>query len=77
MLTGTALVSSLAGFAAHLRRQGVMVSPAEAADAAEAVRSLAPTSLAQLRDVLRPCMAKSADDVRTFDAAFDEYFLRN
>jgi uncharacterized protein with von Willebrand factor type A (vWA) domain len=54
-----------------------MVSPAEAADAADAVKSLAPMSLAQLRDVLRPCMAKSADDVRTFDAAFDEYFLRD
>lgn len=77
MLSATALASSLAGFAAHLRRRGVMVSPAEAADAAEAVRSLAPMSLAQLRDVLRPCLAKTADDVRAFDAAFEEYFLRD
>ncbi|ACX51994.1 VWA containing CoxE family protein [Ammonifex degensii KC4] len=75
MLTDTALSSSLTRFAARLRERGMMVSPAEVADAVEAVRNLVPLSLRELRGILRPCMAKTPGDIAVFEDVFDEFFL--
>ncbi|AEG14538.1 VWA containing CoxE family protein [Desulfofundulus kuznetsovii DSM 6115] len=75
MLSSDTLLRSLTGFVEYVRKKGLQVSPAEAADAVQAVQVLAPLSLSNLREVLRPCMVKSVAGFKKFDDAFDEYFL--
>ena len=71
-----AMQSTLEAFFRALRDNSVRVSPAEAIDAHEAVATVGYADRALLRDALCATLAKTADEVTTFDRCFDTFFDR-
>ena len=64
----------LTEFAALLRANGVRVSPAEVADAVEAVALTGVEERASFRAALRATLVKRSRDVATFEALFELWF---
>jgi len=70
------LPANLAAFCDVLRREhGFRIGPGELADAARALDVVPLAREASVRDGLRAVLSGSAEDVRVFDQAFDEFFL--
>jgi uncharacterized protein with von Willebrand factor type A (vWA) domain len=69
------LPENLAAFCAVLRRDyRFRVGPRELIDAAHGVEFADIANERNVRDVLRPILSKTYDDVQVFDAAFDRFF---
>ena len=69
------LPENLAAFCAALRRdQHFRIGPRELMDAARGLELVDIASEREVRDVLRTILSKTYDDVRVFDAAFDDFF---
>ncbi len=64
----------LQSFVAALRKAGVIVSPAEAIDAARALRTVRVESREEFRLALRATLAKTRESTRIFDTSFDRFF---
>ncbi len=64
-------------FIRALRAADVKVSPAESIDAHEAVARIGYADRELLKDALCATLAKSEDEVRRFDRAFDSFFARD
>src|SRR5207342_2024563 len=67
---------TLEEFVRALRAVDVRVSPAEAIDAARAVRQVGYADRELFKDALCVALAKSADEVVRFDQAFETFFTR-
>ena len=61
-------------FVRLLREHRLRVSPAEALDGLDALRSVGLSDREVVRDTLRATLIKSAEDVEAFDRLFDLYF---
>lgn len=69
------LPENLAAFCAALRRdQHFRIGPRELMDAVRGLELADIASEREVRDVLRTILSKTYDDVRVFDAAFDDFF---
>ena len=68
---------TLEQFFRALRAADVKVSPAEAIDASRAVAVTGYADRDLFKDSLCATLAKSADEVATFDAVFDTFFARD
>ena len=62
-------------FSRMLRREGLIVSPQETADACEILIHLGLQSREQVKTALRPVYAKSQEDQAVFDRVFDGFFI--
>ncbi len=67
---------TLEDFIRALRTLDVKVSPAEAIDAHRAAMAVGYGERALFKEALCATLAKSADEVETFDACFDRFFAR-
>ncbi|MCI4646039.1 MAG: VWA domain-containing protein [Hyphomonadaceae bacterium] len=67
---------TLTDFIRALRSAEVQVSPAEAIDAAGAMRLVGYADRTALKSALRPALAKSEAEAEAFDRLFDLYFAR-
>jgi uncharacterized protein with von Willebrand factor type A (vWA) domain len=67
---------TLEEFVRALRAVDVRVSPAEAIDAARAVRQVGYADRELFKDALCVALAKSADEVVRFDQTFETFFTR-
>jgi len=61
-------------FVTELRRAGIPVSPAEAIDAARAIRIVGPERRDLFRLALRASLVKTRDDLQRFDRVFGAFF---
>ena len=69
------LPENLAAFCASLRRDlRYNIGPRELMDAAHGLELADLSDEREVRNVLRPILAKTQDDARAFDAAFDRFF---
>lgn len=70
------LPENLAAFCGVLRRfYGFHIGPAELRDAARALELVPLLDERAVRDALRPILSSSAEEARSFDRAFREFFL--
>src|SRR5439155_16242022 len=72
-----AMQRTLEDFLRALRAMEVNVSPAEAIDAHRAVAEVGYGDRTLLKDALCVTVAKTAEEVERFDAAFDTFFTRD
>lgn len=68
-------LEKLAAFSRLLRQEGLIVSPAETADAARILSRLGFSSREQVKTVLRTVYAASREEQGVFDRTFDGFFL--
>lgn len=68
------MIEALARFIEALRKSGLMISPAEAIDAARAVGSIAIERRDEFRLALRATLVKRRGDLSAFDRVFDSFF---
>src|SRR5918994_6825658 len=71
---GTALASTVLGFADHLRRMGVDVPTSGVLDAMAALAHVDLASRAELKVALETTLVKQADDIGAFELAFSRWF---
>jgi len=68
------MIRGLARFLGELRRQGLVVSPAEWLDAMRALESVGIADRERVRTVLSATLVKRAEQRSVFDAAFGQFF---
>ena len=68
-------LEKLSAFSRLLRREGLIVSHQETADAGQILIHLGMTDRNQVKTALRTVYAKSREDQLTFDRVFDGFFL--
>ncbi len=68
-------LEKLAAFSRMLKREGLIVSPQETADAGQILVSLGLSQREQVKTALRTVYAKSRDDQLAFDRVFDGFFI--
>jgi uncharacterized protein with von Willebrand factor type A (vWA) domain len=68
------MIAGLGRFLAELRREGVVVSPAEWLDAIQALRLTGLEDRRRFRSALRATLVKRARQRETFDRVFDRFF---
>jgi uncharacterized protein len=71
---GTALASTVLGFADHLRRMGVDLPTSGVLDAMAALGHIDLASRAELKVALETTLVKRADDIGAFELAFSRWF---
>ena len=75
MAEPTVYLEKLSLFSRALRKEGLLVSPMETADASQILISLGLEDREQVKTALRTVYAKSREEQITFDRVFDGYFV--
>ena len=68
-------LEKMSAFGRMLRREGLVVSPQETADACKILIHLGLEDREQVKNALRTVFAKSREDQLAFDRVFDGFFI--
>ena len=75
MAEPTVYLEKLSLFSRALRKEGLLVSPMETADASQILISLGLEDREQVKTALRTVYAKSREEQASFDRVFDDFFV--